>query len=126
MDTLNAPIVSLVAALTPVVAWTASLGRAAKLKRVRWSNRTGGNSTLRIGYNDLAAAFVQVYPDILMTPGMDDELTADQLGTVGNCPYGFIASTIGTGSNGNIAVLATVAGVAPANVQVTIQVEEDF
>ena len=106
--------------------WTLSLGKKAVIKKIMWINRTVGAGVLRIGYLTLAAVFTAVLPDITMVAGVDGEMTEAELPISGNTIEGFQAdTTLVTGSLGNIIAQASVAGVAPASVQVTIEVEED-
>lgn len=119
---ISTGLVSVVAANVSTTLHALGAGKRATLKRIRWINRTGGNGFLRIGYTSLAAAFVQVHPDILMINGIDDEL---ELPVCGNGPQGFSAdTTAGTGSLGNLIVQSTVGAAAPTDVQLIGEVEE--
>lgn len=104
---------------------TASPKRA-QIKKIMWRNRTAANSQLRIGYLTVAAAFVQVLPDILMIAGVDDFMTDVEIPICGNGPEGFVADTTPvTGTTGDIYARSTVAGAAGVNVQVIMEVEEN-
>jgi hypothetical protein len=98
-----------------------------RIKKIIWCNRTVGNGVLRIGYTTLGAAFVQVLPDIYMIGGsMTDVMHEEDIPQCGNAIDGFIASTMPvTGSLGDIVAQASVAGAAPNDVQVRIEIEEE-
>lgn len=119
-------------ATNAVTAWILGLNaKVAKIRKITWRNRTGGNGNLLIGVGDRTVAgsiFRQVFPSILMLNGIDGELTEDQLPIMGNTREGFAADTTPvTGTVGNILVETSTpgVGVAPADVQVIIEVEED-
>ncbi|MDD5539703.1 MAG: hypothetical protein PHG61_03325 [Candidatus Marinimicrobia bacterium] len=118
--------ISVIVAATSYVLWTLSLGKRAFVRKLVWCNRTGGNGMLRIGYLTLGAVFVQCSPDILMLNGVDGNLTEAQLPPWGNSAEGgFIAdTTLVTGTLGNIIVQCSVGGAAPADVQVSAEIEE--
>ena len=116
--------VSAIVAATSYVLWLKSPLRVAHLLRVHWTNRNAAASALRIGYLTLAAAFVQVHPDIIMLAGFDDEVVFPWPGP-GNTRYGFAADTTAiTGSLGNIIIQCSVAGAAPADIQVDGDIAE--
>lgn len=119
---LSSGVVSITIALTTTPLWLTSAGKKAKIKKISWINRTVGNGFLRIGYLTLAAAFVPVLHDILMVSLIDDWMEPP---ICGNDRDGFVADTTAlTGTLGYIVAQATVAGAAPADVQVVLEVEE--
>lgn len=107
-------------------AWTLSTGKRAIIRKIRWRNRTGANSNLRIGYGDRTVAgsvFRQVFPDILMLNGIDDGLEEKDLPITGNMREGFTVDTTAiTGTLGNIIIGASA--VAANDVQVMLEIEE--
>jgi len=120
---LSTGIVSIVAVLTTTVLWMTSAGKKAKIKKIRWMNRAvAGNGYLRIGYLTLGAVFTPVLPDILMVNLIDDEMEPP---ACGNDRDGFIADTTpATGTLGYIVAQSTVAGAAPNDIQIELEVEE--
>lgn len=128
----TAGLVSIVAAINmgagvsnASVLHTLSAGKRAIIRKVMWSNRTAGNTMLRIGYNSLAVTFVQCLPDIEMVAGFDGELNVMDIPICGNNPLGFCPDTTPlTGTTGTIMGGAVASAAAPNDVQVTIEVEE--
>jgi len=119
---LGTGIVSITVALTTTTLWMTSAGKKARIKKIRWMNRTVGNSFLRIGYLTLGAVFTPVIPDILMVSLIDDEMVPP---ICGNDRDGFVADTTAlTGTLGYVVAQATVAGVAPNDIQVELEIEE--
>jgi len=119
-------VINILVAATSYTAWTLGLGRRAVIRKIRFHNRTGGNGVLRIGYTTLAAAFVQVLPDITMLNGLDDAWDEEHIPIGGNYPEGFAAdTTAGTGTLGDIIIRSDVGGAIPNDVQVTLEVEEE-
>lgn len=117
--------VSAIAANTSYTLHTLSAGKRGILRKLFWINRTGGNGFLRIGYTNLAAAFIQVLPDILMINGIDGQFLEEDLPVCGNSPIGFMANTtLVTGSAGNIIVQCSVGAAAPTDVQISGEIEE--
>jgi len=114
-----------------VLAWILSTGRRAKLRKIMWRNRTGGNGNLLVGYADRTVAgalFRQVLPSILMVNGVDGEMGEAEIPISGNTPEGFFNNTtVPTGSTGDIYLGTDCAlvGAAPGDVQVVIEVEEE-
>ena len=122
---LTTNLASIVIANTTTLLHTLGVGKRAIIRKIMWHNRTGGPGVLRVGYLTLAAAFVPVLPDIYMLNAMDGEMREEYIPICGNGPEGFVADTTAvTGSLGNISAQATVGGAAPADVQVTLEVEE--
>lgn len=98
--------------------------KRAVIRKVMWHNRSGGNTTLSIGYTTLGAVFTPVLPLIYMVNGLDGELDEWHLPVAGNTPQGFCPdTTLVTGTPGDIDAQAAAAGPAPAEVQVIIEVE---
>jgi len=126
---ISGPLVSMIVANTSYTLYLKGTNenKKTRIKKITWCNRTAGNGVLRIGYTTLAAAFVQVLPDIYMIGGsMNDSMGPDEIPESGNGPDGFIAdTTAGTGTLGNVIGQASVAGAAPNDVQVKIEVEEE-
>jgi len=122
----NRSYITVIAANTSYTLHTLSAGKRGILRKLNWMNRAvAGNGFLRIGYTNLAAAFVQVFPDILMVQFIDGGLTEDELPIIGNSPLGFMANTtLLTGSVGNIIVQCSVGGAAPNDVMVSAEIEE--
>jgi len=113
------------AANVTVLVHTQSPGKRAVIKKIIWHNRTGAPGVLRFGFLTLGAVFTQVLPDIFMVAGLDGQLNENDLPICGNTPQGFAADTTAvTGTLGAIQAQSSVAGVAPADVQVRIEVEE--
>lgn len=111
---------------TPLLA--VPTGMKSVIRKIMWTNRTGGNGYLRIGYIDIVgAAFQQVLPDILMIggPAIEDQLVDPNLPICGNAVDGFCLDINPlAGSTGVIVAQSTVAGAAPNDVQVELEVEE--
>jgi len=119
---LSTGVVSITVPLATTTLWMTSAAKKARIRKIRWMNRTGGNGYLRIGYLTLGAVFTPVLPDILMVNLVDDGLEPP---ICGNDRDGFVAdTTVVTGTLGYIMAQATVAGAAPADVQVELEVEE--
>ncbi len=113
-------------------AWAASQGsKKVKIRKIRFLNLTLAAGYLLVGYGDLTGAgslFRRAMPDIYMLAGIPDgERTEDQLPACGNTPDGFQTdTTIPTGTNGNILIETTIAGVGVGTpVHVQIEVEEE-
>ena len=126
-DATNArSYISVVAANTSYTAWVLSANKRAVVKKLHWHNRTGGNGVLRIGYLTLGAVFTQCSADILMLNGVDGGMQEADIPPWGNSAEGgFIAdTTLVTGTLGNIIIQCSVGGAAPADVQVSGEVEE--
>lgn len=121
---LQSGLISIVAAATSTTGFILPLGKRAIIKKIHWRNRSGSNADLTIGYTNLAAAFVAIFPNILMVNGVDDGFEEGELPIMGNTPEGFMANTTAlTGTLGNIILCSSVAGAAPADVQITLEVE---
>lgn len=122
---VGGPLVSCVVAATSYVLHTLTIGKKAQIQKIMYCNRTAGASLLRIGYLTLGAVFTQVLPDIYMVPTIDGELSALDIPLCGNAIDGFKSDTTAvTGTLGNIICQCSVAGAAPADVQVKIEVLE--
>ena len=119
---LQSGLISIVVAATSTLGFTAN-GKKVVIKKVYWRNRSGANANLTIGYTTLAAAWVPVFPDIQMINGVDGGMEEEELPIMGNTPEGFIPDTTPvTGTLGDIILRSSVAGAAPADVQVTMEV----
>lgn len=120
-------LVSITAALTSTILITVATGKKATLEKILWTNRSGGPGYLRIGYIDNLGVFQQVLVDILMLggPAIDGSLVRPIMPLCGNDPDGFILNADPAGGcTGIIYAQSTVAGAAPADVQVQIEIDE--
>ena len=108
-----API-SLVAALTPVILYTPLAGQRVRINKLHVANRNGADTQLQIGRN--VGGFVQIYPNIIILAGMDDEITEDRL-------IRYWWGTINAAPPDPIVIQATVAAAAPADVQIYGELE---
>jgi hypothetical protein len=103
------PIASCTVAVTAVALHTLSPGRSAIIRKLRVRNRNAGATVVQIG-TGLGGALVEAMPGFTVLAGLETEIPEEQLPEVE-----FFA---------NITCQATVAGVAPADVQVQVEVEE--
>jgi hypothetical protein len=109
----NAGLVTGTAVATGDLVHTLSLGRHAYLRKVMWSNNTGGNGTLIFGTQDAQAvpAFVALFPTITCLNGFDGELTEAELPDI---KFILNRAALAAGRSGNIYVLTSVAGILVA------------
>lgn len=102
-------LIALVAAATPVTVYQLAPGRTCKLRKLHIFNGNAAASLLEIG-RLLAGAFVRILPRIQLVAGMDLILTKEQLA--------------GFEWEDDITAQTSVAGAAPADVQMRATVEE--
>lgn len=103
------PTALCVAAATPIALYTMPLGRTFVIRKVNVWNGQGAPVEVQIG-SGLGGLFGQLLPSLYAINGMDNEWTEDQLPNTE-----FVAAAT---------VQASAAGAAPANVRVTLEVEE--
>ena len=87
-------------------------GRTATIRKIMWSNRNAAVSMLQIGSGD----FTQRLPEIFMAAGLDGVIGEEEL------PRYEFRSLADAAED--ITAQATVAAVAPNDIQVSIEVEE--
>lgn len=104
----NGAMISLIAATTPLAAFLLTATRTAVIRKVAIANHNGGATQVQIGTG--TAPFVQAIPDIAVPAGQDVTLTEDEIQEIE--------------FSADITVQASVAGAAPANVLVLLDVEE--
>ena len=101
-------LVTTTAVVTGDLVHTLSVGASARIRKIMFSNNTGANITLIFGTQQFAAAvFIASLPTIMCITGFDGELTEDQIPDV----IWRIDRTAAAGSNGNIYVVSSAAGV---------------
>lgn len=90
----------------------------AKLRKIMWYNNTGGATVMQFGYISLAAAFVQVLPDIWVPANLDG-----YIGEVDIPAYEWRPdTTLVTGTLGDIVVQATA--ILANQIRIIVEVEE--
>ncbi len=119
-------LVFMAALATSYIVWATTPGKRAILRKIYWYNPGAGQGLIQIGFDTLAAAFVQCLPSIVSLNALDGNLTELDIPLCGNSQDGgFIAdTTLVTGTNGNIVAQCTCAGIAANNVQIHVEVEE--
>lgn len=104
------PIASCTVAATAVTLHTLSPGRTCEVRKIRIRNRNAGDSRVSIGTGIPPAAFVEAMPAFTVVANMETEIPEDLIPNVE-----FLA---------NVTCQASVAAVAPNDVQVQVEVEE--
>lgn len=103
------PLISIIAATTPVAIWPLSLGRKAKLVKIHVFNNTGGTILLEIG-TGVGGAFARSLPRFAVFAGTDRVISEDELVAVQ------FAANITAQANGGAA--------APNDIQIRAEVIE--
>ncbi len=121
MARFTGPMVPVIAAATTYNVWLKSAGKKAIPKHIYWSNRSGFDGFLQIGAT-INAAWAQLFPDILMLTGFNDD---QRLPVFGNTLEGYVTNaTVGIVCAGDIQIRCTVAGAGPTPLLVQLEVEE--
>lgn len=110
--------ISLITANTSVIAFTPATGRTTVVRKVHITNRTASSVSVGLG-EDAAAlgAYVRKLGPWIVPAGLDRELTEAELPNYEFGNLGVATSTV-------IAAQSTVAGAAPLDVIVQVEVEE--
>ena len=112
----SAGLVNVTAAAAGDLVHTLSAGSSAKINKIMYSNNTGATVTLIFGMRTNAAAFVALFPTITCVNGQHDGWPETMIPDI---IYRVDTTAAPAGSDGNIYVLSSAAGVL-----VRISVEE--
>jgi hypothetical protein len=104
----SAGLVTTTAVATGDLLHTLSVGASAKIRKIMWSNLTGGNITLILGTNTNAGVFVPLFPTIQAVTGFDGVLTEREIPDV---IFNVDRTPAPLGLTGAIFVVSSVAGV---------------
>ena len=118
---ISPAMASITVAATTTMLHQITPGRVAIVRKVMWANRNTQSSRLQIGSTDAAAGgvggtYTQRLPEIFMGAGLSGVVPEEEL------PNYEFRSLIEV--NTDIVARATVAAVATADIQVSIEVEE--